>query len=225
MTQTLAPRTPETEAPVDARTSERVAAAAGPLFVVCILAGNSLTESVSTGKDGAAGAAADLLAMSTSTAARAGLVLELTGLTLLLVFAGAVVARGLGLRRLLPASVAAVAAAVMVGTKLASASDVLAGLALTSALPDSTLQALVEANAAAFVVGWIPFGLLVTAAAISLAESPLGRPTVWFGVVVGVGSVALGMTGAVWPGLAVPLPFLLGVLWTGVVGARLALGR
>jgi hypothetical protein len=53
----------------------------------------------------------------------------------------------------------------------------------------------------------------------------VGRGLAGVGVVLGVTGLPAGLVGAVLPAYAVPVPFLLGVLWIGVVGLRIATRR
>lgn len=196
----------------------RLGLLSGAGFVAAVLAGNSLTESV-TG----AGVLGDLDALAASTAARSGLVLELTAFVLLLCFVGLL---AVAVRRTTAAGVMAVAGTAMVTVKLGSAASYLAALHSRDDLDETTALALVEQNAAAFVLTWIPFGVFVAAAAVALLGSGLaGRVAGGTGLVLGVLGILAGLVGAVWPAHAVPVPFLLSLLWVGVVSVRLALGR
>jgi hypothetical protein len=225
MTRTEASPRPTTLDPLlDA--ADRAAAAAGAAFVACILVGNSLTESVVGTDESPAGTVADLLAQGSSTAVRSGLVVELIGLMLLAVFAAGLAA--LGLRRgATPAgTLVAVTATLVVAVKLASAAPYLAALASVDELPDDVLHALVRTNEAAFVVGWLPFAFLVGAVALTLRQAGLaGRVLVGIGLVLAGLGVVAGAVGAVLPDNAVPIPFLLSLLWTAAVGIRLASRR
>ncbi len=199
--------------------SDRLPLLAGAGFVVCALAGNSLTESATgSGTLGALAAQAD------SSAARVGLGLELLGFVLLTVFAGVLVHR----LRAVPsaaASVLAVAAAVMIAVKLASGADLLGALHQHAELDAVTAHALVSANDAAFVLFWLPYGVFLAAAATALAAAGLvGAALRWSGTVLGTLTVAFGALGSVEPELAVPIPFLLGLLWLAALSLRLAVG-
>jgi hypothetical protein len=111
-----------------------------------------------------------------------------------------------------------------VAVKLASAAPYLAALAAAEELPAETLQALVDVNDAAFVVGWLPFALFVGSAALTLREvGGSGRVLVGTGIALGLLGLVAGAVGSVSADHAVPIPFLLGVIWTGAVGLRLAL--
>ena len=155
------PRTTGTEPvgqprdPSRLRGADRLGVAAGAAFVVCILAGNSMTESVVGTDDSPVGTAADLAAQAASGVARGGLVLELLGLLLLGWFAATVAV--LGWRRsgagTLPVLVVG-AGLLVAAVKLASAAPYLAALA-GDGLSDEVRHALIETNGAAFVLTWL----------------------------------------------------------------------
>lgn len=196
----------------------RLAALTGAAFVVAVLTGNSLTESVS-----GEGVLGDLGALAASTAARSGLVLELVAFVLLLCFVGSLAGSA---RRSAAAGVMAVAGTTMVAVKLGSAAAVLAALHTRDELDEVTATALVEENGAAFVLFWIPFGLFVAAAARVLGEAGhVGRVLGHAGLVLGSLGTVAGVLGAVWPSYAVPIPFLLSLIWVIAVSVRLAVGR
>lgn len=206
-----APRTAEPRPP-------RLAALTGAAFVVAVLTGNSLTESVS-----GEGVLGDLGALAASTAARSGLVVELVAFVLLLCFVGSLAG---SVRRSAAAGVMAVAGTAMVAVKLGSAAAVLAALHTRDELDEVTATALVEENGAAFVLFWIPFGLFVAAAARVLGEAGhVGRVLGYAGLVLGTVGTVSGVLGAVWPSYAVPIPFLLSLIWVVAVSVRLAVGR
>ena len=78
---------------------------------------------------------------------RSGLVVELVGLMLLLVFAAGVTALGLRRRATTAAVLVALAGTVMVAVKLASAAPYLAALVSFDELPDDVLHALARTRA------------------------------------------------------------------------------
>jgi hypothetical protein len=214
-------------APAPLRVSDRLGAAAGAAFVACILAGNSMTESV-VGTDGgegtAARTAAGLAAQAASKTAQAGLVLELLGLLLLTWFTATVA--GLGRRSPgagpLPALVL-LAGGLVAAVKLGSAAPYLAALT-ADGLTDEVRHALVETNAAAFVLTWLPYALLAGAAAVLLLRVGLvGRVLAGLGLVLAGLGLVVGLLGFTSPADAVPVPFLLSLLWTAAVGVRVAL--
>lgn len=212
--------------PTRLRRADRLGAAAGAAFVACILAGNSMTESV-VGTDGSpAGTAADLVAQAASGVVRAGLALELVGLLLLVWFAAAVAVvgwrrSGAGTLPLLVAGAGLLVAAV----KLGSAAPYLAALA-ADGLSDEVRHALVETNGAAFVLTWLPYAVLVGSAAVLLLRAGLvGRVLAGAGLgLAGLGAAA-ALVGFTSPASAVPVPFLLSLLWTLAVSVRVAARR
>lgn len=213
--------TPGSTAPL--RRVDRLGAGAGAAFVLCVLAGNSMTESV-VGTDGSpAGTADDLAAQAASAVARTGLVLELVGLLLLVWFAATVAAvgwrrSGAGASPFLVAGAGALVAAV----KLGMAAPYLAALA-TDGLPDEVRHALVEMNGAGFVLTWLPFALLVGVAGPMLLRAGLvGRVLAGSGLLIAALGVPVALLGATSPASAVPVAFLLSLLWTLVVSVRVA---
>jgi hypothetical protein len=206
----LAPHLP----PVAARPDHRLPALSGAGFVACALVGNTLTES-----------AGGVVAASASTAARLGLALELVGFVLLLVFVGWLGSAVLGRSGASMAGYAAVTAGgVLVAVKLGSGADLLAAWHQHGALDKTAVEALVAANGEAFVLSWLPMGVLVAAAAVALAGVGLvGRVMQVSGVVVGGLTVGFGILGSVLPAAGVPIPFLLCLVWlvaVGVLGLR-----
>ena len=208
------------------RRSDRLGAAAGAVFVACILAGNSMTESVVGSDTSSVGTAADLAAQATSGVVRAGLVLELVGLVLLVVFA--VTSAALGWRRtgadVLPGLVAG-AGIVVAAVKLGSAAPYIAALT-TDGMAAELRHALVQTNDAAFVLTWLPYAVLVGSMAALLFRAGLvGRALAGIGLMLaGLGLLA-ALAGFSSPATAVPLPFLFSLLWTFAVSVRVAAHR
>ncbi len=204
----------------------RLADAGGLVFVATTLLGNSLTGSVVEADADLDGpqALADLAALSGSGTAQLGLAFELVGLVALMVFVGSLADR---LRsRGATAACLAVAGGVMLAVKLASGSALLAGLAHHEDLSPDVALALVSMNDAAFVLCWLPFSILVLAVASGLGrERTVGRPTALAGGVLGALCLVAAVMGVLDSATAVPVPFLLCVLWVAVVSGRVALGR
>lgn len=202
---TLSTRPADTSGSAESRPRSRWAALTGAGFVVCALAGNGLAGGV------------DLTEAERPLAAQLGLGLEVVGVAFLALYVAWVCSvAGPGLGR----TTAAAAGAVMVAVKLGSGAALLAAwheedLARTSE------EALVALNDAAFVLSWLPFGLLVAAAAVALGDL-VGRPLRTTGLLLGGLTVALGVVGSVAPGAAVPIPFLLSLVWLLVVSVRAA---
>ena len=208
------------------RPVDRAGAAAGAAFVACILAGNSLTETVVGTDDSPAGIAADLAAQAASGVARAGYVLEVVGLLLLVWFAATVAA--LGWRRSGAASMPVLVAGaglLVAAVKLGSAAPFLAALT-ADGLSDEVRHALVETNGAAFVLTWLPYAVLVGSAAVVLHRAGLvGRVLTGLGLVLAALGLATALVGFTSPATAVPVPFLLSLLWTLAASARVTVRR
>ncbi|HWJ66974.1 MAG TPA: hypothetical protein VNT31_09880 [Nocardioides sp.] len=210
--------------------TSRILAASGAAFVVLALAGNSLTESAVSAVDPGGEldgeqAAANLAAYAGSTAARVGLGLEILGMAALAVFAAAVTTRLVG-RAPAAAITAAIGAAGVLLVKLATGAPLLAGIAEHERLSDDAALALMATNGAGFVLSWVPMAVLVGALAAGLAiAGEVGRPTaVVGGVLAALGVVAALVGAGDVNGAAVPIPFLLSLLWVAVVSVRLAIG-
>lgn len=224
--RTSSPVSPRRLQPADAtRTSDRLLLSCGAAFVVLILLGNSLTESVLDPEVGAGPAQTrrDLAAQATSAVVRLGLGLELAGLTCLLGFAVGVLLLGGRRQGVGPAGVlTVVGATTMVAVKLASAAPALAALGQHDTLSAHVLHALVQTNEAAFVLCWLPFGVFVLGAARALVGGgAIGRVLGGLGLALGALTVVTGLVGSVAPAYAVPVPFLLSLLWTLAASVRL----
>lgn len=208
------------------RRVDRLGAGSGAAFVICMLAGNAMTESVVGTDQSPAGTAADLAAQAASGVARAGFVIELVGLLLLVWFAVTVAV--MGWRRSGPGTLPALVAGaglLVAAVKLGSVAPFLAAL-VAEELPDEVRHALVEMNGAAFVLTWLPFAVLVGGAAVVLHRAGrVGRVLAWSGLALaGLGLVA-GLVGFTSPATAVPVPFLLSLLWTLAASIRAAARR
>lgn len=221
-----APTGPDHVAEAGLRRPDRLGVASGAAFVVCILAGNSMTESVVGTDPSPAGTAADLAAQAGSGVARAGFALEIVGLLLLVWFAATLAV--LGWRRAgsatLPVLVAG-AGLLVAAVKLGAAAPYLVALA-TEGLSDEVRHTLVEMNGAGFVLTWFPYAVLVGVAGPMLLRAGLaGRVLAGSGVALaGIGLVA-GLVGFTSPATAVPVPFLLSLLWTLAASVRVAVRR
>lgn len=207
----------------------RVSSATGAAFVILTFAGNSLTESVieTASQPSPSKALEDFTAKAASGAAQAGLALELLGFVALTVFIGVLLdtlrrRHALGLSGI----VAAVAAAIMLSVKLASAAPYLAGLAHHAALTPDTALALSLTNGAGFVLCWLPFAVFVAAAALALRHAGmLGRLGTAAGLLIGGLGIVAALWGMVDMASAMPVPFLLGCLWTLAASLKIAAVR
>ncbi|HWG93715.1 MAG TPA: hypothetical protein VNU66_05770 [Mycobacteriales bacterium] len=204
------------------RAPGRLGGAAGIAFVVLALAGNSLTGG---GVDSAAPSeahAAEVVRRTADAAWRAGTALELVAFLALLVFSAALARRirlsepregYLGLTVL-------AAGTLLAAVKLASGSALYAADRRAGELDGDLARLLTDLNDASFALSFVPLGLLLGAAAVAaLAHGALPRALGWTGVPVAVLLVAAASTGAD----AVPVPFLLALVWlvaTGVVLLR-----
>lgn len=206
--------------------SQRVSAATGAVFVILTFAGNSLTESViePSAEPSPAKTLEDFTVKAASGTAQAGLALELLGFVSLTVFIGVFLdtlrqRHALGL----PGLVAALAATMMISVKLASAAPYLAGLAHHGVLTPDTALALSLTNGAGFVLCWLPFAIFVTAAALALHHAGmLGRLGTAAGLLIGSLGILAALWGVVDMASAMPVPFLLGCLWTLAASLKIA---
>lgn len=198
----------------------------GPAFVVLVLAGNGLTETVTvTGGDPGQDTLATFVAKAADPVVAVGTAMELVGFILLAGFAAWLVD---ALRRTSALGVAGVLALVgvvlLLAVKLGSAAPYLVGVVHHETLSPETALVLNELNGAGFVLGWLPWALFVAAAAVALhAAGLLGRVGHAAGLVVGGLGLVAAVAAAVVPGHANPLPFLAGLVWTLVVGVRVTI--
>lgn len=202
-----------------------IAAGAAVAFVGLVLAGNSLSLSgvheVANPTDGQLQAA--LEQQATGRINRLGLGLELLGMSALALLAGrlAWLLRSTGWG---PSIV--VGAASFLGLKLGSAAPMAVALSERATLDPSTARVLVAVNDAAFVVGWLPFALFVGAAALGArAAGTAGRLLTGSGLAIAALGVLAAVAGVPNTDGAVPVPFLLSLLWVAALGLRVGAGR
>jgi hypothetical protein len=217
---------PSTAAPAfaPARPSllDRLGAAAGGLWVVLALTGNGLTESDVAAQDTATGDLAQLRQLDEGAAA-AGIALEVLGFAVLAFFIArlhGVLRDAEGPRAWLP-TVAALAGVTMLAVKLGSGAALYAGVTLADELAPDAARLLLALNEAAFMLTFLPFGLLLVAAGLSaLRSGALPRWLAWAalppGLVAVAGSTLIGADGG--PGV---LGFLLGLLWVAATSVAL----
>jgi hypothetical protein len=195
---------------------ERAGWASGAAFVVLVLVGNSLAVDGTEGGNEvtAKQAASDAAWMADHAVNRIGIALELLAFTAFLVFLGrlATGARGAAART------AVVAGAVMLAEKLTTGGAGLVAVADHDKLSPTELLAVTDIGSVGFVLSWLPYGVFV--AALGLAVG--GRVTAGLGLLLGALGVVAACVGIPDPGSAVPVPFLLGLVWTLVVSLRLA---
>lgn len=205
---------------------DRILAAAGIAFLVLLLLGNSLAmsgvEAFSDPTD--VQLQAGLLQQGAGAVNQLGLALELLAFVALAVLASRLAAQ---LRETAGWGTAvAVAAATLLGVKLASAAPLLVAMDAAQSMDAGLARALVAMNEAAFVVSWLPFAVLVGAAAWGARQVGLTGP-----VLFGTGTLlaALGLVAALLGvrdiDSAVPVPFLLSLLWTTALAVHLGRSR
>jgi hypothetical protein len=137
-------------------------------------------------------------------------------------FAAAAAAR-LAHRAPVAAAVVATGATALAAIKLASGAPLLAGIADHELLADEVALALLAVNGAAFVLSWVPLALVVAALAIGLRSTGvIGVPTAALGGALAVLGLAAALLGASDVNTAMPVPFLLSLLWIAAVSVRLA---
>lgn len=197
----------------------RLGGAAGVAFVVLALAGNSLTGG-GPGSEAEPEAFATEVSRRTADAAwRAGITIELLAFLALVVFAAALATR---IRAVEPAdsyagTLVLAGGLLLVAVKLASGSAIYAADLRSGDIDGELARMLHDLNGAAFVLSFVPLALLLAAASAgALAHAALPRALGWAGPPVAVLLVVAAATGAD----AIPVPFLLALLWllaTGVV--------
>ena len=208
-------------------TRDRVAAATGALFVVLIVVGNQLDIG---GTDQSAHPTGSSVlrdaADAYSTAHTIGFVLEILGFLTLFGFLGYLVDAG---RRAgagkggTATAVAALAGLTTLIIKISSAAPIGALAMDHGSVSPGLAQVLNDMDGVGFVLAWLPWAVLVGAAALGLFQAGLvGRPTLVTGLVVGVAGVVMGILGLGDPVHANALAWMAGLLWTLVVSVRLA---
>lgn len=205
---------------------DRTLGAAGVAFLVLLLLGNSLAmsgvEAVSAPSD--AQLQTGLLQQDTGAVNQLGLALELLAFVALAVLVGRIAAQlrptaGWG-------TVVAVAGATLLAVKLASAAPLLVAMDSAQSLDAGLARALVEMNGAAFVVSWLPFAVLVGAAAWGARQAGLtGRILFGTGVLLAALGLLAALLGVRDVDSAVPVPFLLSLLWTTAFAVQLGRRR
>lgn len=203
---------------------DRALALAGGAFLVLLLLGNTLAlsgvEEVASPTD--AQLQASLVLQAEGTLNQIGVALELLAFAALAVLVG----RLAHLLRPTPwGAVAAVAGATVLGVKLASAAPFVVARAGAETLEPALLRALVDMNDVAFVVSWLPYAVFVGALAVGARQAGLTGAVL---ARTGVALAALGLVAAVLglrePASALPVPFLLSLLWTVALSVRLGRG-
>lgn len=210
-------------------TRDRVAAATGALFVVLVMVGNQVDVGGTDQSPHPSGASVlhDVAAQAHSTSAVIGFTLEFLGFMSFVVFLGYL----LDLRRrtsgrdagAVAAATAVLAGMTMLIIKLASAVPMGAVFLDHAGMSPELARVLNDMGGVAFVLGWLPYAVFVTAAALGLQRAGLvGRPTAVIGTVVGAAGIVLALIGLQNPSDGNPMAWLAALLWTLVVSVRLA---
>jgi hypothetical protein len=182
------------QAPARPRTPAMVGAAGAGVYVVLIMVGNTLA--VEGGQE------------------QLGLLVELAGFAAMMCFI-AYLAGAFAEVRGWASQLAVVAGVIGLAVKLSSGAEWLA--AQEAGVVPEVVAGLTAVNDAAFVVGWFPHGIFVGALALAgLSAGRFGRVLAGCGVVLGAATV-LALPAAV------PIPFLLSLLW--LVAASVVLVR
>jgi hypothetical protein len=193
--------------------------------VVAIFAGNSLSESGNSGKTDAASLLADLQRDMTF-GNNLGFALEILGFVLFFFFLGAfyrVLHRAEGPEGWL-AGTAFGAGLASLAVKVGSAAPLAAALYRRDDIDANTARTLIDINGGAFVVDGLLVAIFVLAAALSILGSRvLPAWVAWSGVVLGLIGLATPTVGILDMDNYNPVPFLLDLVWTIVVGSMLAL--
>lgn len=203
---------------------DRAGALCGAAYIVMINVGNTLQTG--GGGDSHPSGAADLAGFGgqPSLAQSVGFGLEFTGMLSFLVFLGwfGWFLRSRGGPAPWLGSVAGLAGGVTIAVKLASVMPMGAGDLDHEVLTPALARVLADMNGAAFVITFLPFGVFMLAAGLSILSSrALGRVAGWTAVVIGAAGVLLTLVTGVDPVRTNALPFMLGMLWVLVVGIRL----
>jgi predicted metal-binding membrane protein len=208
---------------------DRVAAATGAAYVVIVGVGNAMATAGTDQSAHPSGAQVlrDANRQAHSTAANVGLVLEILGFVLFMVFLGYLahaLYRGAHRSASGPAAATALVAGIMtLAVKLASAAPLLVLFLDRDQLSPQLARVLNDMNGIAFLVSWLPFALFVAATAAALHQARLvGRPTSYVGIVIGIAGLILALVGFIDPINANPSAFLIGLLWVTAVSVRLA---
>jgi hypothetical protein len=219
----------------------RLAAGSGALYVGLIIVGNQMATAGASGSAQPSGAQVlrDLRRQADSAAATTGFVLEVLGFTMFIVFLGYLwsilaasgrprtgragadhASEGIGVT----GATALVSGIIALAIKLGSASPVVALMLDREHMDPQLARVLADVNGAAFVLSWLPTALFVGAVALALhAAGLVGRPTAWCGAAIGAVGIPLAVAGLIDPIGAIPVAFLLGLLWVAVVSGRLAI--
>lgn len=206
---------------MDARVA-RWTALAGAGFVALILVGNGLSgDAAPVGYDPPA--QLEYLRESAGTTRDTiALALELAGFALFPFFLARLWAQ---LRAadeggaVLPMAVV-VSGVTMLAVKLGSGPEIITLSDRADRLSADQVQQLLDVNSAAFVLSFLPFGVLLAAAGLAAVRNG-GLPTWlgWAAVVLGIGNALASVTD---PDAPMVIPFLLGLVWVVVASVVMA---
>ena len=208
-------------------TRDRIAAATGALFVVLVVVGNQLDVGGTDQSAHPTGASVLLDAAGAyGTGHTIGFVLEILGFLTLFGFLGYLLDAGRragGGRGGTATAVAALAGLTTLIVKLSSVAPIGALAMDHRSMSPDLAQVLNDMNGVGFVLAWLPWAVLVGAAALGLFQGGLvGRPTMVVGLVLGLAGLVMGILGLRDPANANALAWMAGLLWTLVVSVRLA---
>jgi hypothetical protein len=208
-------------------TRDRVAAATGALFVVLVTVGNQIDVGGTDQSAHPTGASVLHDAAGAYNAGHTiGFVLEITGFLVLFGFLGYLIDAGRragGGRGGTATAVAALAGLTTLIVKISSVAPIATVAMDHASISPELARVLNDINGVGFVLAWLPWAVLVGAAALGLFQGALvGRPTLITGLVLGLAGLVLGILGLRDPVDANALAWMAGLLWTLVVSVRLA---
>ena len=207
---------------------DRLAAACGSAYIVLILVGNQMSMGGTGGQnDPHPSGAADITMFSghPGIVEKLGFSLEVLGMAAFVFFLGWLVStlRGRGGTWSWLSTVAGVAGTLALAVKLGSFLPMLAGVADHQDLTPGLARVLFDMNSAGFVLFTFPYAVfMIGAAGALLASGYVGKVLGISGIVIGAAGVLLPLPTQFDPVSSNVLPWILGMLWTLVLGIRLA---
>jgi hypothetical protein len=207
---------------------DRIGAACGAAFIILILVGNQMSMGGAGGQNDPHPSGSSDLAMfggHPGILDKIGFSLEVLGLAAFMFFLGWLVStlRGRGGAWSWLAGVAGVAGTLALAVKLGSFLPMLAGVADHRDLTPGLARVLFDMNSAGFVLFTFPYAVfMIGAAGALLASGYVGKVLGISGIVIGVAGVFIQLPTQFDPVNGNVLPWILGMLWTLVLGVRLA---
>ena len=208
---------------------DRLGAACGSAFIVMIVVGNQLSMASGAGgqNDPHPTGAADLDMFSAHAGVvdRIGFSLEVLGFAAFMFFLGWLVStlRGRAGAWSWLATVAGVGGTLAMAVKLGSFLPMLAGFVDHQDLTPGLARVLFDMNSAGFVLFTFPYAVFMLAASGALlASGYVGKVLGISGIVIGGAGVLIQLPTQFDPVNGNVLPWLLGMLWTLVLGIKLA---